>query len=125
MGTRTPAETANQYIDAYNSGDIEAMLNVCTDDVYVTHHNRELLAKGKAEFKEMLTKFGGIMPGKHFGNRRGFYVDGNSVIVEHTWYGTSLEDAPGFASEGESVTVDLCTCFTVRDGLVAEYHDYG
>jgi steroid delta-isomerase-like uncharacterized protein len=125
MGTRTPAETVNAYIDAYNAHDDEALLRVCSEDVYVTHHNRDLLARGKSEFRQMLGKFRGLMPNKRFANRRGFYVDGNSVVVEHTWYGTSLEDAPGFARANEAAAVDLCTCFTVRDGLVVAYHDYG
>jgi steroid delta-isomerase-like uncharacterized protein len=125
MPTRTPADTVSAYIEAYNAHDNEALLALCDDNVFVRHHNRELLAQGKTEYRAMLNKFIGLMPNKRWTNRRGFYVDGENVVVEHTWVGTSLEDAPGFARKNETVTVDICTCFKVRNGLVTEYHDYG
>lgn len=125
MATRTAAETVNQYIEAYNAHDNEALLRLCDDDIFVIHHNRELRANGKTEYRAMLDKFIGLMPNKRWANRRGFYVHDGAVVVEHTWIGTSLEDAPGFAKKGETVTVDICTCFQVRNGLVTEYHDYG
>jgi steroid delta-isomerase-like uncharacterized protein len=125
MVTKSPTQIVNAYIEAYNAHDDEAMIALCDENVFVIHHNRDLLARGKADYRDMLRKYRGLMPDKHFANRRGFYVDGEHVIVEQTWYGTSLEDVPGLAKKGDPRAVDLCTCFTVRDGMIVAYHDYG
>jgi steroid delta-isomerase-like uncharacterized protein len=122
---KTPAEIANAYVDAYNAGDDEAILRITAEDIYVLHHNRGLEVRGKQGFREMLQKYRGIMPDKHFENRTGFHVDGETVVVLHTWVGRSNQDIPDLAVKGETKRYDLCTVFKVRNGLMAEYHDYG
>jgi steroid delta-isomerase-like uncharacterized protein len=121
----TPAEIANRYVEAYNAHDDEAILRICAEDIYVIHHNRGLGVTGKTGFREMLAKYRAIMPDKHFTNRTGFHVDGETVVVLHTWRGRSSQDIPDLAVKGETKTYDLCTVFKVRNGLIAEYHDYG
>jgi steroid delta-isomerase-like uncharacterized protein len=121
----TPAEIANRYVEAYNAGDDEAILRITAEDVFVLHHNRGLEVRGKQGFREMLSKYRGIIPDKHFANRTGFHVDGETVVVLHTWYGRSSQDIPDLAVKGEVKAYDLCTIFKVRNGLIAEYHDYG
>jgi predicted ester cyclase len=125
MSNADPAAVATGFIDAYNAGDDKAMLNVCADNIHVTHHNRGVLLRGRKAFGELLAGFKGAFPDKKFVDRRGVYVDGENVLVEHTWTGTAQADVPGFAQNGEKAQLDLCTRYTVRDGLIVEYHDYG
>jgi steroid delta-isomerase-like uncharacterized protein len=123
--THTNKDIIESFISAYNSGEDEKLLSLCTDDIMVTHHNRDVVINGKEAFREILTTFKTIIPTKAFTNRRAFFVDGNNVIVEHTWGGKVLEEVPGFAKKGESLQLDLCTRYSLKDGLISEYHDYG
>jgi predicted ester cyclase len=118
-------DVVNRFFEAYNAGNDEGMVSLAADNILVVHHNRDLEAKGKAAFREMLLKYRGIMPDKHFANRTGFHVDGDTVVVRHTWYGRSSEDIPGLAVKGAVKAYDLCTIMTVKNGLIVEYHDYG
>lgn len=125
MAGSDPATVVDQFADAYNSGADDKLLSLCSEDILVVHHNRDITVNGKDAFGALLATFKEAFPDKHFENRRGRYVDGDKVIVEHTWTGTAAADVPGWARQGEVARLDLCTVYTVRDGLVVEYHDYG
>ncbi|MGH3862692.1 nuclear transport factor 2 family protein [Actinokineospora sp.] len=125
MSASDPATVVEQYVDAYNSGDNDKLLGLCDEKIQVVHHNREVTVDGREAFGELLGNFAGAFPDKHFESRRGKYADGENVLVEHTWVATAAVDVPGWANVGETVRLDLCTRYTVRDGLIVEYHDYG
>ena len=128
MSTSTTGELtdfAERYVEAYNSGDLERIAAFLSDDVRLTHHNRGVDVQGKDAAVELFKAYGGLFPDKAFTNRRSIQVAGDRVIVEHTWGGKAASDVPGWAAEGESVSLDLATFMTVRDGLLVEYHDYG
>ena len=123
--TKPNTEIVAAFLQTYNAGDDEGALSLCTDDVKVTHHNRNTFIDGKEAFRAVLTAVKELIPDKHFENRRAIHVDGDNVIVEHSWVGNALADLPGFASKGEAINLDLCTRYTFRDGKICEYHDYG
>lgn len=127
MSTPTAELTdfADRYIQAYNSGDLDVIATFLSDDVRLTHHNRGVDVSGKQAAIELFSAYGGLFPNKAFTNRRSIQATGDRVIVEHTWGGKAAADVPGWAAEGESVSLDLATFMTVRDGLLVEYHDYG
>lgn len=125
MSNSDPASVATGFVAAYNAGDDEAMLSFCSDDIYVTHHNRGVVVDGKDGFGRLLSGFKAAFPDKQFVDRRAVYVEGEHVLIEHTWTGTAEVDVPGFAQNGEKAELDLCTRYTVRDGLIVAYHDYG
>jgi len=120
-----PEAVVTRFLDAYNAGDEATMLELCHEKVHVLHHNRGVEVTGRDAFGELLAAFKGAFPDKRFVDRRGLYRDGASVIVEHTWTGTAVADVPGFAANGETARLDLCTRYTVADGQIVEYHDYG
>lgn len=120
-----PRTVVTAFIDAYNAGDDEAMLALCSETVQVIHHNRGVVVDGREAFGALLGGFKGAFPDKHFTDRRGMYRDGDTVLVEHTWTGTAVADVPGFATSGEVARLDLCTRYTIADGQIVEYHDYG
>jgi len=120
-----PRTVVTAFLDAYNAGDDDAMLALCDEQIHVVHHNRDLVVDGRAAFGALLGGFKAAFPDKHFTDRRGIYGDGNTVLVEHTWTGTAVADVPGFAATGETARLDLCTRYTIADGRITEYHDYG
>lgn len=118
-------EFAETYIDAYNSGDLDRITALLAEDVRFVHHNRGVDVQGKDAARQLFETYGQLFPGKAFSNRRSIAASGDRVFVEHTWGGTAAADVPGWAAAGETVSLDLGTFMTVRDGLLVEYHDYG
>jgi steroid delta-isomerase-like uncharacterized protein len=116
---------ANQFVESYNAGDDEAMLGLCAYDIAVVHHNREIVVTGREAFAGLLGAFKAAFPDKRFVDRRTALADGDTAIICHTWTGTATADVPGFAAAGEVARLELATFYTVRDGLIVEYHDYG
>lgn len=125
MSSQQPADVAERFIEAYNSGDRDRLLALCAEDIHVVHHNRGVEFHDRNGFGDVIKGFEAAFPDKHFENRRAKHLDGDTVVVEHTWVGTAQADVPGFATAGEVAKIDLCSRYTVRDGLVVEYHDYG
>lgn len=123
--TRTATGVFDAFVEAYNAQDFARLGALIADDVHVVHHNRGVEAKSKQELFELFQAFGAAFPDRRFSNERRRVVDGDTVVVEHTWGGTAAADVPGFAEAGGLVSLDLCTVFTVRHGRLVEYHDYG
>jgi len=120
------AAIANAFVDAYNAGDDDALLALCAENIEVVHHNRGVEITGRDNFGALLGAFKGAFPDKHFENRRAEHSDGDTAIIAHTWTGTAAAPVPGFAdAAGDVARLDLCTIYTVKDGLIVAYHDYG
>ncbi len=120
-----PVAVVEEFVAAYNAGDNEAVLALCHDKVRIVHHNRDVVIDGKNAFRETLKIFKALIPDKRFSNRRALFRDGDTVIVEHTWGGVAAADIPGWATNGQTLSLDLCTRYTIKNALIAEYHDYG
>jgi ketosteroid isomerase-like protein len=124
--TGTAVDVVEKFIAAYNSGDIPGILELSAENLHLEHHNRGVLLDSAQAFADLLGQFAGAFPDKHFENRRALHVAGdNTVIVEQTWVATAIADVPGWAATGETVRLDVSTRFTVENGVVTEYHDYG
>lgn len=119
------AAVANAFVEAYNAGDDAAMLALCAPDIHVIHHNRSVEVTGREAFAALLAGFKAAFPDKRFVERRAEHADGDTAIIAHTWTGTAVADVPGFAASGEVARLELCTLYTVRGGLIGDYHDYG
>jgi ketosteroid isomerase-like protein len=107
--------------------DAAAIANAFVDEnIEVVHHNRGVEISGRDNFGALLGAFKGAFPDKRFENRRAEHSDGDTAIIAHTWTGTAAAPVPGFAENaGDVARLDLCTIYTVRDGLIVAYHDYG
>lgn len=125
MSNSDMTAVVDAVVEAYNAKDFDRLEGLFAEDVHVTHHNRGIEATNRKELFGLFEAFGKAFPDRRFHNRRRVHVDGDIVIVEHTWAGTAAADVPGFAGAGETFTMDLCTVLTIRDGQVDEYHDYG
>lgn len=125
MTSKDTTALVEEYIKHYNAGAVEEALALCAPKIQITHHNRGVFIDGKEAFRDVLRNFASLLPDKRFHSRRVRFVDGDNVVVEHTWSAHAEADVPGFAAQGEAIDLDLCTRFTVHDGLIVEHHDYG
>lgn len=116
---------ANRWIEAYNAQDMETMNSMLGEDLRIQHHNRGFDDRGREAMLGMLRAGEGFAPDKRFHSIRRQFVSGDRVVTEHVFEATFTMDIPGFAEEGETVKLDLCSIWEIRDGKIVEYDDYG
>ena len=119
------AQLADTYIDAYNRKDLEAVVAMLASDVHIIHHNRGVEVTGPEAARALYEGYGAAFPDRAFTKRRDVLVNGDTVIVRHTWGGTAAADVPGWATTGDAVSLDVTTFLTFRDGVLVEYEDFG
>jgi steroid delta-isomerase-like uncharacterized protein len=120
-----PISVANRWIDAYNNKDFAALRTMMTDDIHIEHHNRGVALDGPDAMIDVMTQFEGLLPDRRFHSVRRQFVSGDNVVTELTWEANATADIEGFAKAGETIRLELACVWTVRNGQVADYHDYG
>jgi steroid delta-isomerase-like uncharacterized protein len=120
-----PITVANRWIEAYNGKDFDTIRSLCADDIRMEHHNRGVKVTGPDAVIELMHQFDPIVPDRQFHSTRRQFTDGKHVVTEQSWGGTPQQDVPGFMSKGEKLVLELCCVWTVRNGQITEYDDYG
>jgi steroid delta-isomerase-like uncharacterized protein len=120
-----PINIAKRWIEAYNAKDFATLATLMDKDIRVEHHNRGALVNGAENLLAMMREFSTLLPDRRFHSVRRQFASGDTVVTELTWEGTPNADIEGFAKNGETVKLELACLWTVRDGRVADYHDYG
>jgi len=124
-GGADPISVANRWIAAYNAKDFDTIRSLCADDIHMEHHNRDVVVNGPDAVIALMDQFDGLVPDRRFHSTRRQFTDGERVVTEQTWEATPTVDIPGFAKEGEIIKLELSCIWTIRDGQIAEYDDYG
>ncbi|WP_320536080.1 nuclear transport factor 2 family protein [Pseudarthrobacter sp. IC2-21] len=122
--TTSATEVVEQYIRAYNDFDFSQLESLLAEDVYLTHHNRGFVTEGREATMNLYKGTPDLIPDRALVERTGLIADGDRVVVQHTLTGTNKVDTP-FGPAGASIRIDLATVFTVVDGKVTKYEDYG
>jgi steroid delta-isomerase-like uncharacterized protein len=120
-----PISIANRWIAAYNAKDLVTLRSLMTDDIHVEHHNRNAIIDGAETLISVMKQFGELAPDRRFHSIRKQTTDGRTVVTELTWELIPTVDLPGFGKKGETLRLDLACIWTLRDGRVFDYHDYG
>ena len=120
-----PIDVANRWIAAYNAKDFTTLKSLMTDDIHIEHHNRGVKIDGPDTMLAIMNQFGELLPDRRFHSIRKQFSDGNHVVTELTWEGTPTADIEGFGKKGETVRLELACVWTLRDGQICDYHDYG
>jgi steroid delta-isomerase-like uncharacterized protein len=120
-----PISVANRWIAAYNAKDFGTLRSMMTKDIHVEHHNRGVSLDGADALLTIMTQFEGLLPDRRFHSVRRQFVAGDVVVTELTWEAMPTVDIEGFAKKGENIKLDLACLWTVRNGQIADYHDYG
>ena len=120
-----PLAVANRWIAAYNGKDFDTLAMLMAPDIHVEHHNRGALLSGAETMLTVMRQFATLLPDRRFHSLRRQFVAGDTVVSELIWEGTPTDDVEGFAKKGETVKLELACIWTIRDGRMADYHDYG
>ena len=111
----TPMETVTQFIDHWNSGDMEAMFDMCAEDV-VWHNIPMDPISGKAAMREAVAGFM-INVEACAWETHSIAANGNTVLTERT---------DGFTlKSGGKAALRLMGVFEIdEDGKIAAWRDY-
>ena len=125
MSEQDPISVANRWIKAYNEYDFDTIRELCAPDIKMEHHNRGATANGADEVIGLMEAFKGMVTERGFHDTRRQFTDGERVVTEQSWTVDPTVDLPGFTGAGERLTLELCCVWTVRNGQIHEYDDYG
>lgn len=125
MTESDPIGVANRFIEAYNAKDYDSLKGLMADDLHMVHHNRGVDLNGADAALEIMRQFDDLLSVKRFHSTRRQFTDGERVVTEQTWEATAVQDIPGFVGKDETINLELCCVWTVRNGKVVEYDDYG
>jgi hypothetical protein len=121
-----PVTVVEEFLSAYNAQDFDRCAELLADEVRVVHYNRPVDVSGRdAVLGSFRASTQGAFPDRRFLPARRRIVAGADVVVEHAWVATAAMDVPGFGGKGEEVRIELATIFTVRDGRIVLYAEYG
>jgi steroid delta-isomerase-like uncharacterized protein len=119
MTTGMTVETLEEFADAWNRHDIDALMAFMTDDcVFESSAGPDACGTryvGRAAVRAGFAAVWMTFPDAHWGNARHF-VCGERGVSEWTFTGTR--------SDGTRVEVDGCDLFTFRDGKIALKNSY-
>jgi steroid delta-isomerase-like uncharacterized protein len=133
MTTATDSTTAirmlaERYGEAWNRQDLDAIMDLHTDDsVFQAHAAGTPPAEGKEAVREAFAGYLAMLPDINFAERA-LHVADDHWVLESTMSGTVAQpiDVEGEAlgEQGARIEVDCVDVIEVRDGLVASKQTY-
>ena len=118
-------KVAEEFVDAYNRFDMNALEELLDENVQLIHHNRGFATSGRDETMALYRGTPDLIPDRKFVGREGLTVDGDVVLIRHKLAGTPTSDMP-FGPAGEPLDFAITSVITVSDeGKVVKYEDYG
>jgi steroid delta-isomerase-like uncharacterized protein len=129
--TQTPTqidELAQRYGDAWNTQDLDAIMELHTDDcIFSAFAAGAPLAKGKEAVREAFAGYIAMLPDIHFAERS-LQLGDDHWVLESIMSGTveqTIEvEGESFGTSGARVEVPCVDVIKVRNGLIASKHTY-
>jgi steroid delta-isomerase-like uncharacterized protein len=122
------SELAERYGEAWNSQDLDAIMELHTDDsVFVAHAAGTPPAEGKEAVREAFASYLALLPDINFAEQA-LHVGDHHWVLESTMTGTvagSIQvEGESLGDAGSRVEVDCVDVIEVRNGLVASKQTY-
>lgn len=121
--SRTHRQTITDMIEAANRADLDTQAAHFHPDITYRFKAHGIDVTGRAAFRAML---GALLD--RFPDRRvtvtALIVDGDRVAVQMNYTATSPGSIPGLPPAGQPFTTELCSVYTMRDGMIADGRDY-
>ncbi len=117
-------DTVKQYFEAFDAGDVDAMLACLADDV--AHHvNEGNVRSGKEQFRafceHMNARYGETLTDMMIFEAEG----GTRAAAEYIVNGTYLDTDPGLPqANGQTYRLPAGSFFSLRDGLITRVVTY-
>jgi steroid delta-isomerase-like uncharacterized protein len=119
---------AERYGEAWNRQDLDAIMDLHTDDsVFVAHAAGSAPAEGKEAVREAFAGYLALLPDINFAERA-LHLGEDHWVLESSMTGTveqAIEvEGESLGDRGARVEVDCVDVIEVRDGLVASKQTY-
>jgi uncharacterized protein (TIGR02246 family) len=115
-----------EFLKAYNDKDLDAVADLLAEDLRMVHYGTDFDLRGRdAIMARMRQNASGPLSVRRFNPPRRIHETSDTIIVEHEWEATAPAEVPSRAAAGERIAMELCTIFTVRDGLIVDYAEWG
>jgi ketosteroid isomerase-like protein len=120
------AALVKEYVDRYNSSDVDGMLACCTEDVVyeAVHDAGSVRLSGKQEVREVL-----LATLRAFLERRkevvGLIVDGRKAAAETVFSGVAAAKLSPDVGPGDPISTRGAVIFELKGDRFARISDYG
>jgi steroid delta-isomerase-like uncharacterized protein len=119
---------AERYGEAWNRQDLDAIMDLHTDDsVFIAHAAGSVPADGKEAVREAFAGYLALLPDINFAERA-LHVGDHHWVLESTMSGTVAQpievEGEALGDRGARIEVDCVDVIEVRDGLVASKQTY-
>jgi steroid delta-isomerase-like uncharacterized protein len=119
---------AERYGEAWNRQDLEAIMDLHTDDsAFAAHAAGTPPAEGKEAVREAFAGYLALLPDINFAERA-LHVGDDHWVLESVMSGTVAQpievDGEALGENGARVEIDCVDVIEVRDGLVASKQTY-
>lgn len=122
----TPSDLVRKYIDAYNAGNVDAMLACVTDDVVfenISNTGQDICLTGKDHMRQVAELSRNAFSDRHQAVER--ILEGpNGAAAEIRFSGTPTVQLPNGAKPGVPLEIRGASFFEIRDGLFSRIADY-
>jgi len=109
----SPIEVMNKMATAFNNKDVDAMMDLITDNCIMQKDRGEVMLAGKPSFREFYSSGMNQHPNMKLELRENFSV--GSVLFVH-------EINPGYVVDGKETTLDTTWVYQVVNGKIALMH---
>ena len=109
----SPIEVMNKMATAFNNKDVDAMMDLITDNCIMQKDRGEVMLAGKPSFREFYSSGMNQHPNMMLELRENFSV--GSVLFVH-------EINPGYVVDGKETTLDTTWVYQVVNGKIALMH---
>jgi steroid delta-isomerase-like uncharacterized protein len=119
-------ELAQRYGEAWNSQNLDAIMELHTDDcVFHAHAAGSAPAEGKEAVREAFAGYLALLPDIEFAERS-LHVGDDHWVLESTMTGTVADSPEGeeLGTSGSRIEVECVDVIEVRDGLIASKQTY-
>ena len=114
-----------QYLDAYNSLDVDGMLAFIHPDIEfrnITGSEVDVTASGKDEFLQLAEQSRDVFTTRNQA-MTATHVEGDKVLVEVSFTGVLAMDLPNGLHAGDELSLDGRSEYTLRGGLIYRLDD--
>lgn len=127
MTEQDKRDLITQYLDAYNTFDVDGMIATLHPDVEfknVSGGEVNASASGRGEFRTMAEKATQLFESREQTMTSLEVDDDGSITIDVSYEGTLAADVPGGMHAGESIRLDGRSTFDFADGKIAQIVDY-
>jgi ketosteroid isomerase-like protein len=125
MGVRDDnVATVENYIEAYNAKDFQAVEKFFAPGFHMIHNNRGFDSVGVEPMMAAVRGMAEMAPDRRYAQVRRMMTPDDTTVVTQILY-TGTQQAGELLGPTPEISVELCSIWTISDGTITKLEDYG